>query len=146
MKKYLKYLTVFLMITIVVISLKTYVNPIEDISKDNKFKTWIELNGTQFYDNEDINIQLNMQYIGDREEIEVYIPKFPFSLLISGNNGFQSIIESHNMFGTQKHTFEKNITMDCSDYANYHYIQAMKIFKGYEQSESYIGAGGKSKL
>lgn len=134
------------MIAIIVISYKIYANQKEGLSKDDKFKTWIDINRTKFYDNEDINIKLNMLYIGDSEEFDVYTPTFPFSLLISGDNGFRSIIESHNMFGSQKHTFKRNdiITMDCSNYANYHYIEAMKIFKGYEQPESYIEAGGKS--
>ena len=141
MQKFLRYFTVFFLIVLVVISFKIYLNQKEDLSKDDNFKTWIDINKTEFYDNEDINIQLNIHYIGDSEEIDVYIPKYPFSLLITGSNGFQSVLEPPNIFGAQIHTLKKDdiITMDCSSYGYYNYSQAMKIYKGYDQRESSIG-------
>ncbi|WP_148401699.1 hypothetical protein [Clostridium sp. Marseille-P299] len=130
-----------IIMAVLVLSFIIYYKKNKDFSEDDKFKTWIDINKTEFYDNEDINIQLSMHYIGDSEEIDVYIPKYPFSLLITGSNGFRSVLEPPNTFGAQIHTFKRDeiITMDCSSYGYYNYFQAMKIFKDYDQRESSIG-------
>ena len=147
MQKLLKYFTMFSLIVIVAISCIIYLKQKEDLSTNDKFKTWIDINKRQFYDNEVINMQINMKYIGEEQEIDVYIPKYPFVLTITGDNGFQSVLEPPNTFGTQIHTFKKDdiITMDCSNY-RYDYFFAFNVFKIYEQSESKMGSGGELKL
>ena len=148
MKKFFKFFIIILFIVITIVIYMHYLKPRRDYSSDKNFKTWIDIKKKSFFDNEAINIMLKMKYIGEKEEFDVFKTQLPFSLSISGNNGFYSKIESPNTFGTQKYSFKKGetITMDCSNYGFYDYFEAMNIFKGYEHTESTNKTGSEFVL
>lgn len=147
MKKSFWFFTGLILCVLLLCLTKISIDNQELLSKDDKFKTWIDIHKSEFYDNEVVNMQVNMKYIGKKDEINVYIPRYPFTISIYGDNGFQSIIEAPNTFGIQEYTFERDdiITMDCSNYG-YNYLNAFQVLNQYEQIESRMGVGGKLKL